>query len=156
MRVLIVEDDMVIAGGMVPVVTEAGHELVGLAADRETAIALLGSANVHLALIDLRLADGWTGVDVARAAAANGVTAVFMTANPGLLPTDLAGASGLIEKPYDDDGLRAVLGYFAVRLAGALDEPPSCLRLPVHTDRATPAIAANSATLGTRPAAGAA
>ena len=148
MRVLIVEDDMVIAGGMVPLVTEAGHELVGLAADRDTAVALLDATTVHLALIDLRLSDGWTGVDVARAAIANGVTAVFMTANPGLLPADLAGASGLIEKPYEDAGLKAVLGYFALRLAGEPDAPaPSSLKTPLHPARRPSASVAGTAAL---------
>ena len=114
MRVLIVEDDMVVAGSIGPLVTEAGHDLVGLAADRNTAVALLGSAHVDLALIDLRLAR--TGararVDVARAAFANDVAAVSTTANPTLLPDDLAGAAGLVEKPYTHKSLRAVLDFF--------------------------------------------
>lgn len=130
MRVLIVEDDMVIAGGIAPAVTAAGHDLVGLAADRDTAVALLASADVDLALIDLRLADGWTGVDVARAAFENDVAAVFTTANPTLLPDDLAGALGLIEKPYTPRTIVAALGYFAERLEGrAPDAAPRGLRL---------------------------
>ena len=112
MRVLIVEDDMVVAGSIGPLVTEAGHDLVGLAADRDTAVALLNSASVHLALVDLRLGDGRTGLDVVRAAVKNGAAAVIMTANPSLPTADLAGAAGLVEKPYTHKSLRAVLDFF--------------------------------------------
>lgn len=125
MRVLIVEDDMVVAGTLSPMVTDAGHELVGLAADRETATALLVSTTVHLALIDLRLADGWTGAEVARVAAANDVAAVFTTANPSMLPPDLAGACAMMAKPYSPRMVKAALAYIAMRVDGeGLDEAP--------------------------------
>lgn len=131
MRVLIVEDDMVIAGSIGPVVTEAGHDLVGLAADRDTAVALLNSASVHLAFVDLRLVDGRTGLDVVRAAVKNGAAAVIMTANPSLPPADLAGADGMVEKPYTDKSLRAVLDFFAARHAGSDGGArPACLKPP--------------------------
>ncbi|PZQ19036.1 MAG: response regulator [Ancylobacter novellus] len=131
MRVLIVEDDMVVAGSLGPVVTAAGHELVGLAADRDTAVELLASAGVHLALIDLRLADGWTGADVARAAARHDVAAVFTTANPTLLPSDFADALGVIPKPYSSQQVKAALDYIAERMADEAHDavPPRCLHL---------------------------
>lgn len=119
---------MVVAGTLSPMVTDAGHELVGLAADRDTAIALLASTTVHLALIDLRLADGWTGADVARAAAAHEVAAVFTTANPSMLPPDLAGACAVMQKPYSPRMVKAALGYIAARAAGEIaPEPPQGL-----------------------------
>ena len=125
MRVLIVEDDMAVAGALSPLVSEAGHELVGLAADRDTAIALLASTTVHLALIDLRLADGWTGADVARAAAANDAVAVFTTANPSMLPPDLAGACAVLSKPYSPRLVKAALRYITARIEGEpTDAPP--------------------------------
>ncbi|MFC3691740.1 response regulator [Chenggangzhangella methanolivorans] len=130
MRVLIVEDDMAVAGALSPLVTEAGHELVGLAADRDTAIALLASTTVHLALIDLRLADGWTGADVARAAAARDIAGVFTTANPSMLPADLAGACAVMAKPYSPRLVTAALTYIAARVAGeATGAPPKGLDL---------------------------
>jgi two-component system, response regulator PdtaR len=138
-RVLIVEDDMVIAGGLAPMVTGLGHELVGLAADRDTAIALIRSSDIDLALVDLRLSDGWTGLDVARAARENGVAVVFATADPALAPDDLAGAAGLIEKPYAQDGIKAVLAYLGAEIAGGeAPAPPRCLRLPLRISRAEP------------------
>jgi DNA-binding response OmpR family regulator len=130
MRVLIVEDDMAVAGALSPLVTEAGHDLVGLAADRDTAIALIAQASVTLALIDLHLADGWTGADVARAAAENGVAAVFTTANPSMLPSDLAGACAVMSKPYTPRQVTACLRYIAARIDGEdADAPPRGLDL---------------------------
>ncbi len=132
MRVLIVEDDMIIAGGLAPVVTEAGHDLVGLAADRDTAVALLRSSDIDLALVDLRLMDGLTGLDVAREAGEAGVAVLFTTANADMLPSGLDGSLGVIEKPYTASGVRAALDFLHKRLAGdASDTPPRCLKLSV-------------------------
>ncbi len=120
---------MIIAGALGPIVTEAGCTLVGLAADRDTAIALIHSSEIDLALIDLRLLDGWTGGDVARAAKENGVAVVFTTANRSLCPADIA--IGLIEKPYPADGVAAALRYVAAQLSGArTGARPKCLASP--------------------------
>ena len=131
MRVLIVEDDMVIAGHLGPTITRAGHDLVGLAADKDSAVALLRSTRVDLAFVDIHLLDGWTGVDVARAAGEAGAVAVFTTANRGLVPPDFAGACGVIEKPYRDEPIEAALAYVAARLADgwAAVPPPAGFEL---------------------------
>ncbi|MDR4307113.1 response regulator [Chelatococcus sambhunathii] len=121
---------MIIAGGLGPAVTEAGCDLVGLAADRDTAVALLRSSDIDLALVDLRLMDGWTGLDVARAAGEAGVAVLFTTANADMLPSDLDGSLGLIEKPYTMTGVRAAIDFLRERFAGNLSEtPPRCLKL---------------------------
>ncbi|GLK80161.1 response regulator [Methylopila turkensis] len=124
MRVLIVEDDMIIAGHLGPLVARAGHELVGLAADRGSAIALLQSTTVDFAFVDIHLIDGWTGVDVVRAAVASGAVAAFTTANSGLVPNDFAGAVGLVEKPYDEARILAVLAFVQARLEGGQEVAP--------------------------------
>lgn len=125
MRVLIVEDDMVIAGILGPVVVRSGHKLVGLAADHDSATALLRSVPVDFAFVDIHLLDGWTGVDVARAAVAEGATTAFTTANPGLVPSDFAGACGVIEKPYTEAQIEATLAFVSAKLRGkGYDLPP--------------------------------
>lgn len=120
---------MIIAGGLGPAVTEAGCDLVGLAADRDTAVALIGSLHVDLALVDLTLMDGSTGLDVAREARKAGVAVLFMTANASMIPPDLDGALGLIEKPYTHSVVRAALDFLRRELSG---EPsgatPRCLK----------------------------
>ncbi|GLK57309.1 DNA-binding LytR/AlgR family response regulator [Methylopila capsulata] len=124
MRVLIVEDDMVIAGNLGPIITRAGHDLVGLAAEMGSAVALLRSTRVDVAFIDIHLLDGRTGVEVARVAAEEGAVAIFTTANRGLAPPDFAGACGVIEKPYHDAAIEAALAYVAARLADGWTAAP--------------------------------
>ena len=124
MRVLIVENDMIIAGLLKPLVEGAGHDVVGLAADRDSAMALLRASQVDLVLVDIHLADGWTGVDVVRRAAAEGVPAAFTTANRSLVPDDFAGACGVITKPYSDLAMTAALDFLTARLTGDVDRAP--------------------------------
>ncbi|MFL5194065.1 MAG: response regulator, partial [Microvirga sp.] len=60
----------------------------------------------------IHLADGPTGVDVARQLAAqHQVTVLFMTANAKRIPEDFAGAWGVIAKPYTERGVREALAY---------------------------------------------
>ncbi|MGA0533459.1 response regulator [Hansschlegelia sp. KR7-227] len=139
MRVLLVEDDMVIAGGLAPAISEAGFHLLGLAADQETAVALLRSTDVHIAVVDLRLADGWTGADVARAAVEEGVAVVFVTATPDRVPKDLGAAYGVIEKPCAPEAVAAALRFVAMRLRGvAAGEAPAGLTLSPDWTSARP------------------
>ena len=64
MRILIVEDDALIALSIEDILTEAGHTVVGLAPSKMQAARLARQAHPDLALIDLRLADGMTGLDL--------------------------------------------------------------------------------------------
>ncbi|WP_271167586.1 response regulator [Hansschlegelia plantiphila] len=129
MRVLIVDDDMMVAGRLAPIVVDAGHELVGLAADRDTAVALLRSAKVHLVLVGLRLANGWTGGDMGAAAAAHGVAVVFTTADAALGADDRAAAAGVIARLSVASDVTSALDYFAATLAGAAPPVPRGLEL---------------------------
>ena len=69
MRILIVEDDAVIAMVLADSLEDAGHEVVGPAATMAEALALCEGAAPppELAVLDINLRDGSNGVDVARA-----------------------------------------------------------------------------------------
>ena len=65
----------------------------GIASDEQTA---LGS-QADVALVDLNLQDGPTGITIGRELSkAHGVTVVFMTANPSQLGDGVAGAVGVL------------------------------------------------------------
>jgi DNA-binding NarL/FixJ family response regulator len=66
-RIVIVEDECLIRDYLQRVCTEAlGMTVVGLAANRDTAIQLLKEQRPDVALVDLRLGwDGGTGIEVA-------------------------------------------------------------------------------------------
>jgi DNA-binding NarL/FixJ family response regulator len=65
-RVLVVEDDFLIAMQTEIALTTAGFEVVGPAATAEEAVALAGETQPTLAVMDIRLASTRDGIDAAR------------------------------------------------------------------------------------------
>lgn len=127
-RVLIVEDEIFVAIEVESVIEELGHRSVGIAADSARALALASRADI--ALVDLNLVDGPTGIEVGRSLAARGVTVLFITANPRQLGDGVPGALGVIPKPLDDRELKAAIRYaVAAHLREDEEAPPRRLRL---------------------------
>ncbi len=67
MRVLIVEDEALIAMALAESLEDGGHEVVGPAATMAEALALCEAAPPELAVLDIDIRGGSNGVDVARA-----------------------------------------------------------------------------------------
>ncbi|MEE7456058.1 response regulator [Methylorubrum populi] len=128
LRVLIVEDEAVLAMDLEFLLEEAGHEVVGWATCLKEADQLIESGAADLAFVDIHLTDGITGVTVAdHIRRANyDAAVVFMTANPKLIPADFVGAVGVISKPYTANGLHAALRF----LQEGISAPPPKVRLP--------------------------
>lgn len=130
LRILIVEDEVLIALELESLLQDDGHEPIGIAATAREAAAL-GDLEPDLALVDIHLADGPTGIDVARRLRQNGRTVVvFMTANAKRIPEDFAGACGVIAKPYTERGVRNAIRFVARCLAtGQFGQAPNSLNL---------------------------
>jgi CheY-like chemotaxis protein len=112
LRILVVEDEILIALELESLLQDLGHDVVGIAASSDDALALGRDLKPDLAFVDIHLADGPTGVDVARELASeHQVTVLFMTANAKRIPEDFAGAWGVIAKPYTERGVREALAY---------------------------------------------
>ena len=132
LRVLIVEDEILLAMDLELMLQDAGCVSVGIAANAAQAIGLAEATHPDLALVDVNLSDGPTGIDIARRLSGRTATSVvFMTANVAQLPSDCAGAVGVISKPYTSSGVAAALSYLR---QGLLAPPPrlatpSCLQL---------------------------
>jgi len=139
LNVLIVEDEVLLAVELSYLIEEVGCRDVGHAMSSDEAIALASSLRPDLALVDVHLRDGPTGVDVARAIANDcGGVALFMTANVKRLPDDFAGACGVIGKPYSEHGVKMALRYLDIclREGHAPGLPPAGLQLaPAWADR---------------------
>ncbi len=121
LRILIVEDEILIALELESLLQDLGHDVVGVAASSKHALALGADLKPDLAFVDIHLADGPTGVEVARhLAGEHQVTVLFMTANAKRIPEDFAGAWGVIAKPYTERGVREALAYV---MAGQPREP---------------------------------
>lgn len=129
-KVLIVEDEALLALELSDVLADHGMMPVGPAADLKSALHLASAEKPNLALVDVHLGDGPTGIEVARRLRDMAIPAVFVTANVKRLPPDLAGAIGVIEKPYTAVGLDNAVDYLGSLVTGCVDEaPPPGLRI---------------------------
>jgi two-component system, response regulator PdtaR len=82
MRVLIVEDEAIVALHLAILVAEFGHEVCATAASAAGAIAQATLHNPHVVLMDVRLADGSSGIDAARELhAQQALRCIFLSAN---------------------------------------------------------------------------
>lgn len=125
-KVLIVEDEMLVAGHLEMLLEDMGFEPVGVAATRDEA-QKLADARPDIALVDCNLRDGLTGPEVGAWLTKQGVKVVFMTANPSLVKPDLHPAIGVISKPCGDECLGAVMSYLTEHMAGQPVRPPAHL-----------------------------
>ena len=112
LRVLIVEDEVLLANELEYVIEASGAQPVGHAMTAAEAIDLAQKTLPDLALVDVHLADGPTGVDAAREMTQHcGAVVLFITANLRRLPEDYAGACGVMTKPYSEHQIRQALEY---------------------------------------------
>ena len=82
MRVLIVEDDAIIAMHLAMLVAELGHEVCATAATAAAAIALAAVHKPDVVLMDIRLAQGSSGIDAARELyAQQALRCIFLSGN---------------------------------------------------------------------------
>jgi len=126
-RVLIVEDEILVAIEMESVLDDMGLEAAGIAADAASAMRL--ASGVDLALVDVNLRDGATGPQIGRELAGRGVTVLFMTANPDQLGTGIPGTLGVLPKPVADRELREALEFALARRERAERSLPRRLQL---------------------------
>lgn len=64
-RVMIVEDEGVIAADLSDTVQAYGHQVCGTVDDGERAVAMAGETNPDVVLLDMRLRGKWDGVETA-------------------------------------------------------------------------------------------
>jgi len=130
-RVLVVEDQPILAMELELMLTDFGCDVVGLAMDRPGALMLAERHRPQLALVDVNLLDGLTGPHVAlELVERHGVAVVFMTANPEQIPEGFSGALGAVSKPFDETTLREVVDFARrFRSSGDISRPPRRLRL---------------------------
>ena len=121
LRIMIVEDEALLLMQLEAMLEDEGYNVVGTAMSSREAFTVARETNPDLALVDIHLLDGPTGVDVARHLKVSGDTlVVFITANAKRIPDDFVGAAGVISKPFSENGLRAALAY----LSECIRKPP--------------------------------
>lgn len=135
MRVLLVEDEALILMQLEVLVEEAGHLVVGTATRSAEAVEVAFATRPDVVLLDLSLSDGDSGLDVAAALQPiSGLVVVFITANPRRLGNHLAGAAGVITKPFSRAVLVRGLSYVeeCVRNPPPVGLPPIGMRMAPH------------------------
>ena len=117
LRVLIVEDDFLVARSLQILLSGLGCEVIGPASTADEACELIRARPVDGALLDIALTPG-TSAPVARALLYRGRPFVFVTgyANIATLPDDLRGYR-VLHKPVDRETLASAIHEF-VRKAG--------------------------------------
>lgn len=123
-KILIVEDEMLVAYAIRLTLRSLGYDPVGIAPDLDTAMQIAAETGPDLALVDLNLRDGLTGPQIGeRLCALHGSAVLFVTANPRVLGDGIAGTIGVLTKPSDREAIRAAVDY-AVRVKQGDDATP--------------------------------
>lgn len=128
-RVLVVEDEALVALEIETILNAVGHEVVGIADTLGGALALVDRHNPTLALVDMQLAQGECGLAVAAALSDGGVRAIFVTGNCPVQGGE-AVAIGCLQKPFSDRALAAAVAAARHVIEGRRpDTVPSTFRL---------------------------
>ncbi|WP_375397668.1 response regulator [uncultured Sphingomonas sp.] len=110
-RVLIVEDEPIIAMDIETIVRDLGHEVTGVAVTRDEAVALAMEDRPGLVLADIQLADDSSGIDAVKDILGEfAVPVIFITAFPErLLTGERPEPTFLITKPFQRSTVKAAI-----------------------------------------------
>ncbi|BCA57641.1 response regulator [Sphingomonas sp. HMP6] len=115
-RVLLVEDEPLVAFDTEHFLREADYEVVATVDRVADALAVIeGGDDIDLVLVDISLADG-SGIDVARAAHAASVPVLFVTGECPEGGREVA--AGCLSKPYAQRDLLAAIAAIESVLGG--------------------------------------
>lgn len=111
-RILIVEDEPLIAMDIARIVEEMGHTVCGTAANHAEAVALSKREAPHIVLADIQLKGGDSGIEAVQEIL-NGISVpvVFVTGFPErLLTGERLEPTFLVTKPFRPEALISVIG----------------------------------------------
>ena len=104
-RILVIEDEAIIALDLQSIIADMGHAITGVARTHEGAVALASKERPDLILSDIQLADGSSGIEAVNEIlkAAADIPVIFITAFPErLLTGDRPEPAFVITKPYSE------------------------------------------------------
>ena len=110
-RVLIIEDEPIIAMDIETIVRDLGHDVTGVAVTRDEAVALAMQDRPGLVLADIQLADDSSGIDAVKDILVQfSVPVIFITAFPErLLTGERPEPTFLITKPFQRSTVKAAI-----------------------------------------------
>ena len=111
-RVMIIEDEAIIAMDIAAIVREMGHDVTGIAATHAEAVELAIRERPDLILADIQLADRSSGIDAVNEILkmVSDLPVIFITAFPErLLTGERPEPAFLITKPYAEEQVRSAV-----------------------------------------------
>jgi two-component system, response regulator PdtaR len=123
MRVLIVEDEALVALDLKHILEDSGFSIVGIAADSRRALEF-ADHGVDAAMVDCNLRDGLTGPRIGEELVRRGVSVMFMTANPAQLGAGVPGAVGVLPKPVEQSEVKQAAAFLSAVHQGQSPPPP--------------------------------
>ncbi len=111
-RILVIEDEAIIALDLQSIVADMGHAITGVARTHDGAVALAKKERPDLILSDIQLADGSSGIEAVNEIlkAAGDIPVVFITAFPErLLTGDRPEPAFVITKPYSEKQIQVAV-----------------------------------------------
>lgn len=129
-RILIVEDEALVAMLVEDVAIEAGCIVTGVADRTAEALELARSDPPDLVLCDIKLAGGDSGFDVASALKDSHTACLFLSGNPPSADVGAPMALGCLIKPFRADALKDAIGIaLALRDGARPDRLPGGMKL---------------------------
>ncbi len=138
LKVLVVEDEGLVAAGLKGQLEDIGHHVLGLAKDAEEAVRLASKLQPDLIMMDIRI-PGTDGIEAARAILSQeAVPIVFLTAYPDedfVRRAGDAGAMAYLLKPVNESTLRSTIEVALARFTelGALRREVNDLKEALET-----------------------
>lgn len=111
-KVMVIEDEAIIAMDISAIIREMGHAVTGVARTRTEAVALAASNRPDLILADIQLADNSSGIDAVNDILRqfDDIPVVFITAFPERLLTGTRPEPAfLITKPFSEEQVRSAV-----------------------------------------------
>jgi DNA-binding response OmpR family regulator len=115
-RILIVEDEPLVAFDTERMLGEAGYDVAATVDNSEAAREVIENQALDLVLTDIRLSGDGDGTDVARIAGARGIPVLFVSGHCSNEARRLA--IGCLAKPYSERGLKSALEALDRHLRG--------------------------------------
>jgi len=111
-KILIVEDEFVVANGLRLILEQAGYHVTGIATSAEEADQVLRSQGADLVLLDIRLNGKQTGIDLAKKLRTGNIAFIYLSANSSQKVLEEAKATepyGFLVKPFREKDLLIML-----------------------------------------------
>lgn len=112
-RVMIIEDEPIIAADLASMMGDLGHQVTGIARTHHEALALGAKSPADLILADIQLADNSSGIDAVNDLLEQAVVPIiFITAFPErLLTGDKPEPAFLISKPFQEEQVKSAVSH---------------------------------------------